>query len=102
MTVKIVTDSVADLPPQVAEELGITIIPAYIRFGTETYRDGIDLTTEQFYRKLIQSKTFPFTAAPSPAVFAEVYDKLAKETDEILVITVSRKLSAMNDVALQR
>lgn len=101
MTVKIVTDSVSDLPLQIAEELGITIIPAYIRFGTETYRNGIDLTTEQFYNKLRQSKVHPSTAVPSPGVFAEVYDKLAKETDEILVITVSRKLGGINEVALQ-
>ena len=101
MTVKIVTESVSDLPSQAAEELSITIIPAYIHFGTETYRDGIDMTTEEFYDKLIHSKTPPSTAAPSPRTFAEAYDKLAEETNEILVITVSHKLSALNEVALQ-
>lgn len=101
MTVKIVTDSASDLPLKVAEELAITVIPAYICFGTETYRDGIDMTTEQFYDKLVRSKTLPLTAVPSPGVFTEAYDKLAKETDDILVITVSRKLSAMNEAALQ-
>jgi len=49
MTVKIVTDSTADLPLEVAEELGVTVIPLNIIFGAETYRGGIDLTTEQFY-----------------------------------------------------
>lgn len=101
MTVKIVTDSVSDLPAQVAKELGITVVPAYIRFGTETYRDGIDLTTQAFYDKLMQSKVHPSTASPSSGVFAEVYDKLAKETDGILVITVSSKLGAINEIALQ-
>ena len=49
MAVKIVTDSVADVPPKVAQELGITIVPLNVRFGTEVYRDGVDLTAEQFY-----------------------------------------------------
>jgi len=55
VTVKIVTDSVADLPPQVVEELAITVIPLHVRFGTEVYRDGVDLTAEQFYDRLVPS-----------------------------------------------
>ena len=46
MTVKVVTDSVADLPADVVKELGITVIPLLVRFGEEVYRDGVDLTTE--------------------------------------------------------
>jgi len=101
MTVKIVTDSVADLPPQVAQELGITIVPLHVRFGTETYRDGVDLTAEQFFDKLEHDKTLPVTSVPSPMAFAERYDKLTEETDEILVITVTSKLSGTHEVALQ-
>jgi len=101
MTVKIVTDSVADLPPEVANKLGITVVPLNVRFGTEVYRDGIDLTTEQFYEKLVVSETLPTTSVPSPATFAEIYDKLAEETDEILAIILSSKLSATHEVALQ-
>ncbi len=100
MTVKIVTESVSDLPSAVTEELGITVIPAYIHFGTETYRDGIDLTTEEFYSKLVHSRNLPSTAAPSPRSFADAYDRLAEQTDEILTITVSSKLSAIYEVAL--
>ncbi len=101
MTVKIVTDSVSDLPPEVADKLGITVVPLIVRFGTEVYRDGIDLTSEQFYDKLVNSKTLPATSVPSPSAFAEIYDKLAEETDEILVITLTSKLSATYEVALQ-
>ena len=101
MTVKIVTDSVADLPSQVVEELGITVVPLNVRFGEEVYRDGIDLTTEQFYHKLEHSEILPVTSVPSPAAFAEAYDKLVEETDEILVITLSARLSGTYDVALQ-
>jgi len=101
VTVKIVTDSVADLPSQVVKELGITVIPLIIRFGEEVYRDGVDLTADQFYEKLRSSKVFPSTSVPSPATFAQAYDKLAKETDEILAIILSSKFSATCEVALQ-
>jgi len=101
MTVKIVTDSVADLPSEVTKELEITVIPLNVRFGTEVYRDGIDITTEQFYTRLKQDKILPVTSVPSPATFAEAYDKLAEETDEILAIILSSKLSGTYDVAVQ-
>jgi len=101
MTVKIVTDSVSDLPPQVVKELGITVVPLNVRFGTEVYRDGIDLTSEQFYHRLEHDETLPVTSVPAPATFAEAYDKLAEETDEILAIMLTSKLSATYDVAIQ-
>lgn len=101
MTVKVVTDSVADLPPQVTKDLGITVVPLHIRFGTEVYRDSVDLTAEQFYDRLVNSEILPVTSVPSPGAFAEVYNRLAEETDEILVITLTSKLSGTYDVALQ-
>jgi DegV family protein with EDD domain len=101
MAVRVVTDSVADLPPQVAQELGITVVPLNVRFGTEVYRDGIDLTTEEFYERLKDSQTLPVTSVPTPAAYAEVYNKLAEETDEILAVAVSAKLSGTYAVALQ-
>jgi len=101
VTVRVVTDSVADLPSQVVRELGITVIPLLVRFGERLYRDGIDLTADEFYNMLARSKTFPVTSVPSPAAFAEAYDKLAGETDEILAIIVSSRLSGTYEVALQ-
>ena len=101
MPVKVVTDSVADLPSQVAEELEITVIPLNVRFGEKVYRDGIDLTTERFYQELTSSKVMPVTSVPSPLTFTTAYDKLAEETDEILAIMLSSKLSATHEVAVQ-
>jgi DegV family protein with EDD domain len=101
MTVKIVTDSVADLPPQVVKELDITVIPVNVCFGTEVYRDGVDINTEQFYEKLAQCEIMPTTAVPPPGVFAETYDKLAEEADEIMFISLSSKLSGIYDTALK-
>jgi len=101
MPVKIITDSVADLPPQVVQDLGITIVPLNVRFGEEVFRDGIDLTAEQFYERLRHSQILPVTSVPSPGAFAKAYEKLAGETDEILVIILTSKLSGTYEVAVQ-
>ena len=101
MTVKIVTDSVADLPSEITEELGITVVPLNVRFGTAVYRDGVDLTSDEFFVRLEHSEEVPVTSVPSPGSFADVYDALAEEADEILVITISAKLSGTNEVARQ-
>ncbi len=100
MAVKIVTDSVADLPPTIAEDLGITVIPLILRFGEEEFKDGIDISNEEFYQKLQDCKDFPVTSTPPPGAFAEAYNRLSDETDEILVILLSSRLSGTCDVAL--
>jgi DegV family protein with EDD domain len=87
--VRIVTDSASDLPADVVEELQISIVPMYVRFGSEVYRDGVDLKTDEFYRRLVTSRTVPTTSAPKMKDFGEVYDRLAEETDEILSIHLS-------------
>jgi DegV family protein with EDD domain len=101
MTVKIVTDSVSDISPAIADELGITVVPLNVVFGNEIYRDGVDLTTDEFYRKLESYQALPTTSTPPLQTFIETYEKLAEETDEILVITISRKLSATGESALK-
>lgn len=99
--VAIVTDSVADLPPQVAEEFGITSVPIIVRFGTDLYRDGLDISPDEFYKRLRGSKALPATSVPPPVAFADVYDRLAEKASGILVITVTAKLSGTHQVALQ-
>ena len=79
----------------------LPVIPLYVPFGTETCRDGIDLISEEFYNTLRHNKTLTITSVPSPGTFTETYDKLAKETDEILAITLGSKLSATCEVVLQ-
>lgn len=101
MTVKIVTDSICDLPPQTIKELGIITIPIQVCFGTEVYRDGIDISTEDFYKKLETSKVFPTTAVPPPTDFIKAYDQAAAEADEIAVITLSSRLSGFYNAAKQ-
>ena len=75
--VKVVTDSTSDIPAELVETLGITVVPSYVMFGTESYRDGVELSREQFYEKLASTKEIPSTAAPPPAVYEQVYRRLA-------------------------
>ncbi|MBM4448346.1 MAG: DegV family protein [Chloroflexi bacterium] len=101
MTVEIVTDSLSDITPEFAKELGVTVVPLYVRFGEEVYRDRVEITTDEFYHKLVHGDIFPTTTQPSPGDFITVYKKLAKKTDEILVITVSGVLSGTYQSAMQ-
>jgi DegV family protein with EDD domain len=94
MVVRIVTDSTADLPAEVAGELGITVVPLTVFFGDEAYLDGVDLDNASFYQKLAASKDLPRTSQPSPAAFEEAYRRLIGEGAEaILSIHLSSKLS---------
>ncbi len=101
MTVKIVTDSTSDISPQVAQELGITVVPLYVHFGDDVYRDGVDLSPTEFYQKLTNSKVMPTTSTISPGQFTELCDELSEQNDEILAIMISSKLSATYDAAVQ-
>ncbi|HIP97241.1 MAG TPA: DegV family protein [Anaerolineae bacterium] len=97
--VKVVTDSAAYFEPGVAERLGIRIVPLRVHFGDETFREGIDITPERFFRKLAESPTPPTTSPPPPEEFRAVYRELNKTTDEILSIHVSSHLSRTCEVA---
>lgn len=97
--VKIVADSTADLPPELAAQWGITIVPCLVHFGRETFREGIDLSHAEFYRRLVAEPVLPTTSSPGPGVFGAVYRQLAAETDQIVSIHLSSKLSAVYNSA---
>jgi len=101
LTVKIVTDSTADLPPQLAGELGITVVPAYVRFGDKVYRDRVDISEDEFYQRLLHDPIHPSTTQPSPQDFVDVYKNLARGADGIISIHVSSKLSGTYNSALR-
>jgi len=101
LTVKIVTDSTADLPPQLAKELGITVVPVYVRFGDKVYRDRVDINEDEFYQRLLHDPIHPSTTQPSPQDFVDVYNNLAQEADGIISVHVSSKLSGNYNSALR-
>ncbi|WP_088105055.1 DegV family protein [Halalkalibacter urbisdiaboli] len=93
--VKIVTDSTADIPKELAEELNITVVPLNVIFSEEeTYEDGVTLTSQDFYQKLMVEETIPTTSQPTPFQFEEVYRSLAEQGEtNIISIHLSSKLS---------
>jgi DegV family protein with EDD domain len=101
LTVRIVTDSTADLPLEFAHALGISVVPLSVIFGEEVFREGVEISHDLFYDKLISGKELPTTSAPSVGDFLEVYEPLLKETDEIVSVHISSKLSATYNNACQ-
>lgn len=94
MVVRIVTDSTADLPAEIASALGITVVPLTVFFGEEAYLDGVELDSASFYVKLAASKDLPRTSQPAPADFQKAFQRLIDEgADAILSIHLSSKLS---------
>ncbi|HIC94013.1 MAG TPA: DegV family protein, partial [Anaerolineae bacterium] len=91
--VRVVTDSASDIPPAMARELGITVVPCNVHFGQRTYRDGVDLSSDEFFAELARSPVLPTTSQPSVGVFEETYRRLAEETDQIISIHLPEKLS---------
>ena len=100
MTVKVVVDSTSDIPAQLAKEWDITVVPAYVVFGDKSYRDRLDISEDEVYTKLDHDSVFPTTSVPSPQNFADVYNKLADETDEIISIHVTSRESGVYNSAL--
>jgi DegV family protein with EDD domain len=100
MTVKVVTDSTADLPNDLVKKLGITVLPIYVRFGEEVHRDRVDISEDEFYERLEHDPAHPSTVQPGPQDFLEVYRKVAKEADGIVSIHISSKLSGTCNSAL--
>ena len=100
MPVKVVTDSTADLPDQLVQELGITVVPVYVRFGDKVYRDRVDISEDEFYERLTHDPVHPNTTQPTPQDFADAYQKLSQEAEGIISIHVSSKLSGTCNSAL--
>ncbi len=93
--VKIVTDSLADIPPAIARELDITQVPCVVRFGDHEFRDRVDLSAAEFYQRLVASPTLPTTSQPATGVFREIFENVARETNEILAIHTIASLSGI-------
>lgn len=101
MSVKIVTDSTADLPTDVVKALGITVVPLTVRFGQESFLDGVELSSEAFFQRLAASKALPTTSQPSPGVFLETYRKLLDAGHQVVSVHISEKLSGTLNSARQ-
>lgn len=101
MAIKVVTDSGSDLPLEVAKELGITVVPVYIYFGEKAYKDGVDIGSDELYKRLVEGPIYPTTTQPMPADFAKVYSDLSQDADAIVSIHLPTKVSGTYNAALQ-
>jgi DegV family protein with EDD domain len=93
VNIQIITDSTSDIPQDLAEELGIRVVPVYVRFNDKIYRDGVDIKNEEFYKKLATSPHHPATSQPTPEDFENVYKEYCDKVDGIISIHISSKIS---------
>jgi DegV family protein with EDD domain len=101
LAVRIVTDSTSDMSPQLARELGVTVVPLSVIFGEESFKEGVEIGHDLFYDKLMRGKVLPTTSAPSVGDFLSAYEPLLTGDDEIVSIHLSSKLSATYNNACQ-
>jgi DegV family protein with EDD domain len=99
--VAIVTDSTADLPPDLARSRAITVVPLTLNFEGKALLDGTDIRPDEFYRRLPSATTHPTTSQPSPGRFAEAYASLLEDHESVLSIHISQKLSGTYESARQ-
>lgn len=96
----IVTDSTADIPSDIADRLGIVVVPLTVHFEDKSYLDRIDISNQEFYEYLKTCKTLPTTSQISPGVFLETYQKLAEEGfEEIISVHLAKTFSGTVDSA---
>ena len=91
--IRVVTDSTSDLLPPDAAALDVDVVPLTVRFGEEQYRDGVDLSPDQFYARLPNTPVQPSTSQPTPEQFAEVYRRHIADGNTVVSIHISAKLS---------
>ena len=101
MTIRIVTDSSCDLPTDLVQQYGITVLPCYVVVDDQTFKDGLEIQADEFYRRLQADGRTPTTAQPTPSDFHEVYGDLIDQGDQIISIHVSSKLSGTLNSAEQ-
>lgn len=100
-SIKIVTDSTADIPLSLVQELGIEVVPLRIWINDQVYRAGLDITNEQFYELLQEGQVHFSVTSPNALVFEQLYRKLALEYDHIFSIHLSSRLGGVYRTANQ-
>lgn len=91
--IALVTDSLSDLIPEIVEKYKVTVVPISIHFGSESFKDRVDITDEEFFERLKTSDIMPKTSQPTPNDFEKVYKELLEENDHVISLHISNKLS---------
>jgi len=90
-----VTDSVSDLSQELVDRYRIVVVPALVRFGDETYLDGVEITHQEMYRRMLEDEEVPKSSQPSPGQFLEAYKEVAAQGASILSIHVTARTSGV-------
>lgn len=98
--IKILTDSSCVISQDEAAKIGVDVIPLGITFGSEAYKDGINITTDEFYKKLLEGKFYPHTSQPTPYELEERFKKAKEEGVTLLFLPLSSKISGTYESAL--
>jgi DegV family protein with EDD domain len=99
--IAVVTDSTAYMPPELLEQYGIFVVPNVVNWGTQTYRDGIDIQSKAFFERLKTDPVRPTTAVASIGEFHDIYAKAAQEAEAVVGVHLSAKLSGTYSAAVQ-
>jgi len=99
MTVRIVTDSTADLPAALAQDMGIVVVPLNVHFDDEVFTDGVTIHSDEFYQRLVSSSNLPKTSQPAIGAFMEAYQQLLTDADGIVSVHVSSQVSGTVNAA---
>lgn len=98
--IRIVTDSSADITQAEAKSLGITVMPLTINFGEQSYRDGVDILTEEFYSRLATEDILPTTSQANPLQYEKIFSQAKMQGDTIILLPISRKISGSHNCAM--
>ena len=98
--IKIVTDSTAYLAEETVHSHDITVVPLCVNFGRDAYKEGVEMSHEQFYERLQDAPALPTTSQPSTGDFKKAFEKLADAGHEIVTLTISQKLSGTYSSAI--
>ncbi len=99
MSIKIIIDSTTDISPRIKDRIA-AVVPTTVRFGDKEYIDTVELSRQRFYELLFETDTMPATSMPTPDAFARAYEEAARDGSQVLVITISGKLSGTYQSAI--
>ncbi|MBH1941128.1 DegV family protein [Mobilitalea sibirica] len=100
MAIRIITDSTSDIGKEQAKQMDITIVPLKVIFGDKEYREGVEITIDGFYEKLVKAEKLPTTSQPSPDDFLKYFNEAKEAGDSVIVVLISSKLSGTVQSAL--
>ncbi len=99
-TVRVITDSTSDMSPETLRRLNVTVVPLMVLMGDESFRDGIDITSRDFYQRLPTLSKLPTTSQPSPGMFMQAFEEATRDGSPVISLHISSKLSGTCENAM--